>query len=586
MKNLNDLTNYEASKVGIFKKFLWWCAGGDPLLLKIGTYTDQVKFACMGGTVLSTAILAFLAGTYAFHTVFNTDPKANITIYEALFGLVWGIIIFNIDRFIVSSTQPKIDKKTFIETFKGALPRILMGIVISLIISKPLELKIFEKDIELEIAKTKEDKFLEIKKATKAKFKNEEDLINNKIAKYDKQIKDLELEYAKYDSLFQVEARIITVGPRAKAMQNGKAEAENKINSIKNSTEYKSILNERDSLFIKIADNAEIERKNVEIGMRSLVNKIKLSHKISPSISFMITLLFIILELTPIIFKLLMEKSPIDYLLFNRNEIIKASQLIEENKTSEVKSIIAEKLLIRLKEENLKKNERILREYNLKTSELEKSNNIINDTKNQNYLNTNTEIVDVVRSRLIKQNQAEINKIKLEFENNEILENINKEKINKYKTTEDALDKYTIEEYEKISKHEIGNNPIDAYQTRIVHKKDLSSNKNRSSINSKTKDDIIKDKYWSSGEEYSFTYVLTKDYLKNELKISDDKLSEAFNDTVNQIKTSSKISQFKKSKNLIEWANESNNIEKFNLDKSKLNEIHQNAITKLKTKYS
>ncbi|MBK7735011.1 MAG: DUF4407 domain-containing protein [Chitinophagaceae bacterium] len=55
--------------------------------------------------------MADLAGGYAFYTIFEPRGSAieyttswATTLISIAFGIVWGLIIFNIDRFIVTST--------------------------------------------------------------------------------------------------------------------------------------------------------------------------------------------------------------------------------------------------------------------------------------------------------------------------------------------------------------------------------------------------------------------------------------------------------------------------------------------------
>ena len=61
------------------------------------------------------------------------------------FGVIWGLIIFNIDRFIVASTG-KGDGTEAITSgeIKAAIPRILMGMIIAITISKPVEIRCFK----------------------------------------------------------------------------------------------------------------------------------------------------------------------------------------------------------------------------------------------------------------------------------------------------------------------------------------------------------------------------------------------------------------------------------------------------------
>ena len=82
--------------------------------------------------------MAFIASSYALYTVFDT-------VYAAIFfGLIWGLLIFNLDRFIVSTIKKRANFKS---ELLQATPRIILAIIIAVVISKPLEMKIFEKEI-------------------------------------------------------------------------------------------------------------------------------------------------------------------------------------------------------------------------------------------------------------------------------------------------------------------------------------------------------------------------------------------------------------------------------------------------------
>lgn len=72
---------YELPKSGSVMRFLWKCAGGDRYLLERATYSDQIKYMCLGGIVFATGAMAGLAGGYAFYTIFS--PKASDVINKA-----------------------------------------------------------------------------------------------------------------------------------------------------------------------------------------------------------------------------------------------------------------------------------------------------------------------------------------------------------------------------------------------------------------------------------------------------------------------------------------------------------------------
>ena len=121
-----------------YKKFFLFCSGVDMALLE--KYPeDQNKMAGIGATVLFTGVLAFITSTYALWTVFDAAWLA------IPFGLLWGSIIFNLDRYIVMSMHSHGNK---VQQMLIALPRLVLASLIAVVISNPLELKIFEKEIE------------------------------------------------------------------------------------------------------------------------------------------------------------------------------------------------------------------------------------------------------------------------------------------------------------------------------------------------------------------------------------------------------------------------------------------------------
>ena len=152
-------------------KFFWNAAGADHFVLKESSYSDHIKFACLGGIVVATGLMAAMAGGYAFYIVFGQET-ANVgigteatieaassqplaVILSMLFGVIWGLIIFNIDRFIVASTGKGDGSEAItLGEIKSAIPRILMGIIIAITISKPVELRMFEQEIEVLYLKT------------------------------------------------------------------------------------------------------------------------------------------------------------------------------------------------------------------------------------------------------------------------------------------------------------------------------------------------------------------------------------------------------------------------------------------------
>ena len=118
--------------------FFIFCSGADTQILETCSNGERTKYAGIGATVFFTAVMAFIASGYALYTVFDS-------VYTAVFfGLIWGLLIFNLDRYIVSTIKKRDNRWNEIWQ---ATPRIILAVIIAVVISKPLEMKIFEKEI-------------------------------------------------------------------------------------------------------------------------------------------------------------------------------------------------------------------------------------------------------------------------------------------------------------------------------------------------------------------------------------------------------------------------------------------------------
>ena len=170
---------------GFLNEFLWICAGVNRTVLR-QCPTDYAKYAGIGGTILFTALMACLSGSYALYSVFYDA-------YVAIgFGIFWGSLIFNLDRFIVNTMYS--DGKSTIswKELMSGTPRIIMAIFLGIVISTPLELKIFEDAIDIRIEQDK-DKILNerisgsvLERDSIAKKRDA--ILNNEVTMFDSQI--------------------------------------------------------------------------------------------------------------------------------------------------------------------------------------------------------------------------------------------------------------------------------------------------------------------------------------------------------------------------------------------------------------
>lgn len=134
-----------ARGVSPLKRFFWFCSGADLSVLEAPECAgEQNKYAGIGATVFVTAALAALSGGYALFTIFKSYASA------LPLGLLWGVLIFNFDRNIIMGMRK--GRQGIRGAWAVAVLRFLAALIISLVITAPLEVKLFEESIAQELA--------------------------------------------------------------------------------------------------------------------------------------------------------------------------------------------------------------------------------------------------------------------------------------------------------------------------------------------------------------------------------------------------------------------------------------------------
>jgi len=335
MSQIDYLAKEPPSKIS---KFLWWCAGADEFFLRKSPYQDRVKYAGIGGIVLATGFLAGVAGAVAFDTMFGPKILAgehierlsiweeNFWIFNLLFGIIWGLIIFNLDRFIVSSTGKGDGTDAItLKEFGQALPRIFIALILGFTISKPLEIKMLKSEIDVELSKTQEVKLAEFDKLTESKYKFQIDEIDKDIDKIESERNVIveRQKQAEKEYLDQMQGRAGQqgFGPRAKQLLELSKEWSNKIIQFdkKNQYQVNSLKSNRD----KKLKEKDFEKNNVNKEkvkkLDGLLARLEISHRIGFWLGWAITLILLSIEMGPIFFKMMMNKGVYDYMVENNN---------------------------------------------------------------------------------------------------------------------------------------------------------------------------------------------------------------------------------------------------------------------------
>ncbi|MBN8676642.1 MAG: DUF4407 domain-containing protein [Chitinophagales bacterium] len=331
---------YVTPKPSWVMRQFWRAAGGDRFILERSTYSDQVKYMCLGGIIVATGVMAGIAGGYAFYTIFETRGSAieqqfnlSVSVLSIVFGLIWGLMIFNIDRFIVTSTGKGDGTEAITwEEFKGAIPRIIMGAIIAITISKPVEIRMFKTEIDTQLHTEQMKVKQAYLKGIDSVFYDRIESEKLKIAKWESEIKEKEARYVELENIFTRETTgelgARGYGPEAKQIEEQLSRLEAEIGAIKAKnagfiqTAWDNISKFEKEKLIEI-ENAGKKADNLD----GLLERIKIAHDVAGIwITLFITLLFMAIELTPIFFKLMLVKTPYDFLEDNIKELIKAEE--------------------------------------------------------------------------------------------------------------------------------------------------------------------------------------------------------------------------------------------------------------------
>ncbi|PCH75627.1 MAG: hypothetical protein COB98_08740 [Flavobacteriaceae bacterium] len=297
----------------MIRNFFWMCSGADTDILASCPKAEQIKYAGIGATVFFTAIMAFIAASYALFTIFDT-------VYAAVFfGCIWGLLIFNLDRFIVSTIKKKDNKRT---EFTQAIPRIILAIIIAVVISKPLELKIFEKEINQVLLEQKNERTLTHKNQISLQYAPEKDALITEIAQLKSEIKNKETNTnALYETyISEAEGRkgtkLLGKGPVYKDKFEKHQHAFNELQALKTSHQEK--ITQKEARIATLEQEQKASERNgqpIIDNMDGLMARITALGTLPFIPSFFIFLLFLCIETSPIIAKLLASKGVYDFKL-------------------------------------------------------------------------------------------------------------------------------------------------------------------------------------------------------------------------------------------------------------------------------
>lgn len=344
---------HSANKKAADRNFLWWCAGAHQDLLRQYP-SEHSKYAGIGGVILATFVLAALAGGYAVYSVFGS------WLWTAVFAIIWGLIIFNFDRFLVSTMRKY--GVTRAQQLRMAIPRLFLALLIGITIARPLELKIFEKEIDVKVLENRHKQMLLndslLNREMQASVQHAETERSRMVAR----------KQSLEDTLHRLQqAYVAEADGTGGSMRRGiesltllKQGAYN--NALQQYTpelqELQSGIAYQDSILLNARAANEVKRRQYEAGLADKVGFLERNKALSDLSNeessvwwsnFMLSLLIILIEIGPVLSKLILNVGPYDVALA-REELLAMADSEEEMRRAQKRRQVSQGLVEKVTE--------------------------------------------------------------------------------------------------------------------------------------------------------------------------------------------------------------------------------------------
>jgi len=330
--------NLQRETSSMLNEFMWFCSGANKDIVR-KCPNEHSKYFGIGGTILFTSLMASLSGGYAITTVFK-DVSVGIC-----FGIFWGALIFNLDRFIVNTMYSDGKHTISKEEILGGLPRLVIAIFLGIVISYPIELKIFETEINYSMRKMAIERSVGIGKEVDSTVKTmstQNANLSKNISEYNIQISKMESKIYNYTPKTIKKRKVVDEVVSYYNITNPqyalfKKQQENEISKIRN---IKNQLESQNTKMTGLITNATISNdstknmiRNELGGLKGLSTRMRAFSELKenePSTeiaSIFIMLLFIIIEISPVLFKMMMSAGDYDLILKTEKDKIRTHEM-------------------------------------------------------------------------------------------------------------------------------------------------------------------------------------------------------------------------------------------------------------------
>lgn len=286
-----------------------------------------------GTLVLIPAILALVSMTYALSTVGQLEEHLWLA---WLGGIVWALIIFSFDRYIVSTHRRKLENKDELKSPAFYL-RFFFALILGIVISHPIVLLYFNGSITDTIKQNR----VEHQKNIQAEY-------DARIHSIENQIASIDTNFSAKEKARDVQADLVAREIDGEVLKNAKGEivttgiygkgpsAENKIKHLAQLEKELQTLRVNDSLrknelyaeINQLQDDADSSISAYNISFDYLrrelaLEQLKDEHAIVGITQWLLMLLFVLVDVLPVTFKTFSPFGMYDKILLEDSKIVR-----------------------------------------------------------------------------------------------------------------------------------------------------------------------------------------------------------------------------------------------------------------------
>jgi hypothetical protein len=317
----------------MIRDFFLWCSGCDKnILTKCEEYVVK-KYTMLGVLVVIPAILGLISMSYALSTINNINKEYYVHIIG---GIVWSLIIFSFDRFVVSTHIKKEEDIDELKSISFYL-RIIFAFILGVVVSHPFVMFYFEGSITEKLQDQKLDKQ------------------NNEYITYLKEINDVKVNQIRLENDMECLQMLLT----AEKAGGGKvslpcgitsgyrnvSEDAPSTNEVKRRIEKKQTeIDEEKQRIRPLLDNLSNKHNNNKVNIKDnfstdylkreiAFSEIKKTNPIATLTELLIIISFILLDILPLVFKTFSSYTSYDKILGDTKTSLKNLDIEKRKET-------------------------------------------------------------------------------------------------------------------------------------------------------------------------------------------------------------------------------------------------------------